>query len=208
MCGIAGIIGLDASEEKLKELLKSIVHRGEDSHQYEIGEIEGVGFFGTHRLGIVDESQGMQPIVSADKKVQCVFNGEIYNYKSIRKILDENYHIDTQCDSEIVLYAYLYWGDDFVKYLDGMFAIAIFDATKNKLLVARDPLGIKSLYYSKEKGNIKFASEIKSLANDDDVKKILEIKPGTVWINDKSIRFYTLQNFSKSKENNSIGKFC
>lgn len=199
MCGIAGIIGRNANELFLNTILLPIEHRGEALYRNEMHVIPGIMAIATHRLAIVDESSGKQPVWDDNRKVYCVFNGEIYNHAFLRQTLTDT-HFKSECDSEVVLYAYLKWGDDFVKHLDGKFAIAIFDQEKNTLILARDPMGIKPLYYSQLEGDWVFASELKSLTVlNDRISDIVEIEPGTVWKNNIVKPYFTLRKFSAKK---------
>lgn len=196
MCGIAGIIGKNANEAFLRDILFPILHRGEPLYRNELQVIDSIMAIATHRLAIVDEHSGKQPIQAQDRKVYCVFNGEIYNHADLRKKLS---HISfkSECDSEVVLYAYLQWGDEFVQHLDGKFAIAIFDQEKNTLILARDPMGIKPLYYAKLEDDWVFASELKSLTIlNDRLSQIVELEPGALWKNNIVEPYFKLVKFS------------
>lgn len=199
MCGIAGIIGKNASESLLNGLLLPIAHRGEISYRNEVLILPGMAI-GTHRLAIVDETSGKQPVQDERKKVFCVFNGEIYNHATLRRQLVLENHFLSECDSEVVLHAYLKWGDEFVQYLDGKYSIAIFDGNKNVLILTRDPMGIKPLYYTRSNENWVFASELKSLVTlKDDLSDIIELEPGSIWKNGIVKPYFNLKKFSKQK---------
>jgi len=148
MCGVAGIIGSSASVEHLKIMLNPITHRGELGYHDSIVVLDQKLALGMHRLAIVKEDVGQQPVSNCDQTVYCVFNGEIYNYQELSeqlKLLGNKSPMLSE--SQVILEAYLYWGVEFVKKLDGKFAIAIVDLnTKNTILV-RDYMGVKPLYY-------------------------------------------------------------
>jgi asparagine synthase (glutamine-hydrolysing) len=161
MCGIVGFTGKKDSQT-LSNMLGSIVHRGPDGE----GKFEGEDFtIGMRRLAIIDPKSGWQPIWNEDKSIAIVFNGEIYNYQDLWSELEKNGHkfSSNHSDTETVLHGYEQWGYDVVKKLRGMFAFAIYDLKLKKLFIARDRLGIKPLYYTKQKGRTFFASEIKAL---------------------------------------------
>ncbi len=199
MCGIAGIIGTEASESLLKQLLLPIAHRGEENYRNEMLILPGMAI-GTHRLAIVDEASGKQPIQAKREKVFCVFNGEIYNHAELRKTLAVEYPFLSECDSEVVLHAYLKWGDDFVQHLDGKYGIAIFDENKNILLLARDPMGIKPLFYTQLNEGWAFASELKSLVTlENNSLDLIELEPGSLWKNGIAKPYFRLKQFSKQK---------
>ena len=204
MCGISGIIGPIATDHLLKELLDPIAHRGELRYRHETLIRSGLAI-GTHRLAIVDEVTGKQPVQDSHQRVFCVFNGEIYNHAALRKELVSHHSFFSNCDSEVVLKAYLQWGDDFAKYLDGKFAIFIFDEAKNISILARDPMGVKPLYYTKYQESWLFSSELKSFSsiNDEDLE-ILEIEPGSIWKNGEIKKHFTLERFLKTPSNDSL----
>jgi len=165
MCGIAGIaaLGLAAapSIDQVHDMCEVILHRGPDDEGLDLRN--GVAL-GMRRLSIIDLSGGNQPIFNEDKTILCVFNGEIYNFKELRNTLITRGHVfRTQSDTEVIVHAYEEYGDSFPRYLNGMFAIALHDTSKNKLLLVRDHIGIKPLYYSLTKNYLIFGSEIKCL---------------------------------------------
>jgi asparagine synthase (glutamine-hydrolysing) len=201
MCGIAGIIGPDANETLLLQILKPISHRGEESYRNEILVLPNAAI-GAHRLAIVDESNGKQPKQFLEQNVFSVFNGEIYNHAELKKELSLEKSFLSNCDSEAVLHAYLKWGEDFVHYLDGKFAVAIYDNNNNTLILARDPMGIKPLYYAQYRKNIVFSSELKSLVTiADDSMKIFELEPGAIWKNGVVKKYFNLGHFSNHHTN-------
>ena len=125
---------------------------------------QGRAALGHARLSIIDLEGGAQPMLSADGRYAIVFNGEIYNFQPLRKLLEQRGRVfRTRSDTEVLLQAYIEWGVDALPRLDGMFAFAIYDALDGSLLVARDRVGIKPLYYHSDGGTFAFASEIKAL---------------------------------------------
>ena len=197
MCGIAGIIGSDANEIYLNQLLNPISHRGELMYRNETLILPYMAI-GAHRLAIVDEGTGKQPWRDSARKISSVFNGEIYNHVDLRYELSLDAPFLSKCDSEVVLRAYLKWGDEFVHYLDGKYAVAIYDENKKLLILARDPMGVKPLYYTQHRENWVFSSELKSLVTiNDDSLEIVEIEPGSIWKNGIITKYFTLDNFSK-----------
>jgi asparagine synthase (glutamine-hydrolysing) len=169
MCGIAGIyaFGRAAPPAERAELLRMRDHmatRGPDGAG-EWQSQDGRIMFGHRRLAIIDLSEtGAQPMQSADGKIVVTFNGEIYNYRALRAELEtEGFRFRTQSDTEVLLHLYAASGIGLVKRLRGMFAFAIWDAHKQGLLLARDPYGIKPLYYSNTSGTVRFASQVKAL---------------------------------------------
>lgn len=162
MCGIAGIYGLN-DLNTVKKMTRAIQHRGPDDEGFYIDENISLGH---RRLSIIDLQGGKQPIFNEDKSVVIIFNGEIYNYKELRKRLIENGHeFYTQTDTEIIVHMYEEQGLNFVKNLNGMFAFALYDVNKKKLILARDHAGIKPLFYTKKEGKLIFGSEIKAIFN-------------------------------------------
>jgi len=200
MCGIAGILGNTLNESELRQLLDPITHRGEEKYRYEMLITPEIAL-GMHRLGIVDEASGKQPFQSQDKKVAAIFNGEIYNHHELRQKLSSDFIFHSACDSEVILNAYLKWGKSFVDYLDGKFAISIYDSRKKELLLVRDPMGVKPLYYSYHEGKVFFSSEVKSFAKKVN-SKIIELSPGSIWINSKEEKYTNLGNFNSESEIN------
>lgn len=167
MCGICGFISdKGISRQDLINMNNTLVHRGPDDHGEEIYQIstgQYVGF-AHRRLSIIDLSdKGHQPMHSPDWRVSVVFNGEIYNYRELKEEL-KGYRFVSNCDTEIIIAAYLYWGIDFVRHLNGMFAIALLDREIDTIYLIRDRIGKKPLYYYKSIDNtIAFASELKAI---------------------------------------------
>ena len=163
MCGIAGGVGNNSPKESsLSRVLDSIEHRGPDERGTFI--TEGVAF-GICRLAIVDVGTGQQPVSNEAKTIHLVFNGEIYNFKFLREGLALKGHkFRSQGDSEVIVHLYEEYGVDFVEMLNGMFAIAIWDSREKKLLLFRDRMGKKPLWYCLQSdGTLLFASEVKAL---------------------------------------------
>ena len=169
MCGFAGIFnyarsGDDITDDLLERMGKVIAHRGPDDkgiYRSPCGRI-GLSF---RRLSIIDLSPaGHQPMSTPDERLWIVFNGEIYNHAVLRKELEAaGYSYRSRTDTETLLYAYRHWGEDFVDRLEGMFSIALWDADKETVLLYRDRIGIKPLYFSLCDGALLFGSEIKAL---------------------------------------------
>lgn len=169
MCGICGILNYGnpsqpISESLLKSMSDTIQHRGPDDAGVFISSQSNVGF-GFRRLAIVDLSPaGHQPMKSLDGKITIEFNGEIYNHLVLRKELEKKgYHYRSRSDTETIIYAYQEYGLDFVHKLLGMFAVALWDENKRQLILARDRIGVKPLYYTFADGHFVFGSEIKAL---------------------------------------------
>ena len=168
MCGIAGFINLDGQPVSLSLLKKAtdeIMHRGPDGEGH---WIEGNIGLGHRRLSIIDLSPaGQQPMVSSDDRYILTYNGEVYNYRELRaELKSKGFKFRGQSDSEVVLSALSFWGKEALLKLNGMFAFALWDRQKKRLLLARDRYGIKPLYYSIHSGRISFASEIKAIIQD------------------------------------------
>ena len=163
MCGIAGIIGnLTPDRNILNKFLESISHRGPDHRGF---FYDSKMIFGMNRLSIIDLKNGNQPIQTEDGKYVIIFNGEIYNYKELKREIGSKYTFKTNCDTEVILAGYSLFGKDFLKRLNGIYAIALWDNFKKKLILSRDPRGVKPLYYGKKGNYIYFSSEIKSFVN-------------------------------------------
>lgn len=172
MCGIAGVLSLDPTpvERAVRRMMRAMVHRGPDDEGYEqfpIGSSDSGGQcgFGFRRLSIMDLSPlGHQPMINRATGDCIAFNGEIYNFKALRARLESAGHrFQSTGDTEVLLRALSTWGDAALDDLDGMFAIAFYQAASRRVLLARDPLGIKPLYTSRTEGQVAFASEIRAL---------------------------------------------
>ncbi|MBZ0268364.1 asparagine synthase (glutamine-hydrolyzing), partial [bacterium] len=161
MCGIAGILDQrPVRAEDLKRMTDAIAHRGPDADG--VWTDGNVGF-GHRRLSIIDLADGKQPMANEDGTVHITFNGEIYNYRDLRPRLLERHDVRTNSDTEVLVHLYEEMGEKMLRELRGMFAFGIWDARKRKLLLARDHLGQKPLYYAHDGGRFAFASEIKAL---------------------------------------------
>lgn len=163
MCGIAGIIGENENNVEIETILEKIGYRGPDGLFYK--KMDRVAF-GHARLSIIDlKISANQPMVDESTGNVIIFNGEIYNYLELKKEIGSRYQFKTNSDTEVLLGAYHVFGLDFFSHLRGMFAFAIYDPTKRKVLLARDRVGIKPLYYIKLGKSVFFASEIKAIIN-------------------------------------------
>ena len=165
MCGICGQLRFDGdtpSSESLDNMMNKLARRGPDSN----GKwLEGKIGFGHQRLSIIDLSRsGSQPMIDNLLKLTLVFNGTIYNYKQLRsRLISKGYSFFSSSDTEVIIKAYHYWGEDCVNHLDGMFAFAIWDKPSKKLFIARDRMGIKPLYYNLTNKAFTFASNSQAL---------------------------------------------
>ena len=184
MCGITGAIWDDARKaidaETLRRMTEVLRHRGpddvgyyEDAYHVRAGHGDTVGVaLGHRRLSIIDLAGGRQPLSNEDGSVRVIANGEIYNYRQLRKRLEGSGHrFRTDSDTEVIVHLYEDEGEDMLELLDGMFALAVWDAGKRRLLLARDRLGQKPLVYRHEPGRLLFASELKSLLEVGDVPR-------------------------------------
>ena len=165
MCGICGITLFDSSATvdagAIRRMTDAMVHRGPDDEGFLVDGPHGLGH---RRLTIIDLNAGQQPLANEDGTVWTVFNGELYNYRELRERLEGLGHVfSTTTDTEVIVHLYEEDGDAFVDSLQGMFAIAVLDQRKNRLVLVRDRLGIKPLYYRASNAGIAFSSEIKSL---------------------------------------------
>ncbi|HZR41868.1 MAG TPA: asparagine synthase (glutamine-hydrolyzing) [Ktedonobacteraceae bacterium] len=165
MCGIAGFIDLERSQDSAEQLIDSmckvIRHRGPDDQGTWVGD--GVAL-GMRRLSIIDLAGGHQPIYNEDKSILIVFNGEIYNYRDLRdELRARGHHFETNSDTEAIVHAYEEYGEDCAKHLRGMFVFAIWDRKRHRLLIGRDRFGKKPLNYYWDGQRLIFGSEIKSI---------------------------------------------
>jgi asparagine synthase (glutamine-hydrolysing) len=170
MCGIAGFIipaATPGSQARLEAMGRAIAHRGPDgAGTVMLATADGrhtIGFL-HRRLSIIDLATGDQPMGNADGTVQLIFNGEIYNFQSLREqLIGLGYQFATQSDTETIIHAYAQWGDDCVQHLRGMFAFALWDAPRQRLFMARDRFGKKPMFLYQDGGTLLFGSEIKAL---------------------------------------------
>lgn len=187
MCGIAGIWGFE-DERSVKLMMDSLFHRGPDAEGIHISQT-GPGTLGHRRLSIIDPEGGNQPIFTEDGSGAIVANGEIYNFPQLLSILSTRHHFSTSSDSEAILHLYEDAGSSVVNQLDGMYAFAI--AHGPNLLVARDPIGIKPLYYGEEDGTFLFASELKAFSKRS--QNVREFPPGHIFHSDQGFSsFYSV----------------
>lgn len=178
MCGICGIIyrDIDRPVEKrlLYEMSQKIVHRGPDDDGYFLEKNMGMAM---KRLSIIDIAGGKQPIYNEDESIVTVYNGEIYNYLVLREELKAKGHIfKTNSDTEILVHLYEEYGRNLLDHLNGMFAFAIYDRKHHQLMIARDRLGIKPLYYIEGDDWFLFSSEIKSFMGFPEFKPVLDLE--------------------------------
>jgi asparagine synthase (glutamine-hydrolysing) len=160
MCGIVGFAGLD-DPALLRRMCDSLVHRGPDDEGFY--EAPGVGL-AMRRLSVIDLANGRQPIANESRDCWVVFNGEIYNYEELRAELQRRGHVlSTSSDTETIVHLYEEYGLDFVDHLRGMFGIALWDSTRQRLILARDRIGEKPLYYARAGARLYFGSEIKAI---------------------------------------------
>lgn len=165
MCGICGQYNFaDAAPVRrfeLQAMANSIAHRGPDDEGYFIAGPIGFGF---RRLSIIDLGGGHQPMSDAEETVWVVFNGEIYNFLELKRELESLGHtFRTACDTEVIIHGYKQWGEDVVNHLNGMFGFALWDTQHRRLIIARDPFGIKVVYYKIDAGRLYFGSEIRAI---------------------------------------------
>lgn len=186
MCGIAGIFSFNGhpiERSLVKQMCDSIAHRGPDDHRYLFGGQYGWDYhrhtldpqqdrpanvgLGHRRLSIVDIQHGHQPMSNEDQSVWLVYNGEIFNYQSLRAgLIERGHRFETNSDTEVIIHLYEEKGAGCALDLNGQFAFALWDARENSLLLVRDRFGIKPLYYTVQEGRLLFASEIKALLQD------------------------------------------
>ena len=161
MCGIAGILGENAKSNIIDNMLMVQHHRGPD---YKGKWLEDGVALGHNRLSIIDLSNSAnQPFSDNTKRYTIVFNGEIYNYIELRKKLKSSYKFQTSSDTEVLLAAFIFWGKDCLKHLNGMFSFAIYDNKSKSLFAARDRFGVKPFFYHKSNNSFYFSSEIKAI---------------------------------------------
>jgi asparagine synthase (glutamine-hydrolysing) len=185
MCGICGVIGVDsrdASEVAARRMMGAMRHRGPDEEGLLSAPLVTLGM---RRLSIIDLAGGSQPVWNETEKLAVVYNGEIYNFRSLRDQLEKKGHrFRTRSDTEVIVHAYEEWGDDCVTRLHGMFALALVEMPQGphgpgaRVFLARDPLGIKPLYYAQIDGKFVFASEVRALIASDCVSS--ELSPDAI----------------------------
>jgi asparagine synthase (glutamine-hydrolysing) len=176
MCGIAGIVALRGAAPSRTDLVRMcdvMTHRGPDDAGY---LVDGPVALGMRRLSIIDLAGGHQPIFNEDDTVGVVYNGEIYNYRELRSWLESQGHaFRTASDTEVIVHLWEQVGIDFPKYLNGMFAIALYDRVRQRVVLARDHVGIKPLYYALDGQGLVFGSEIKVVLESGRVARRLDV---------------------------------
>ena len=194
MCGIVGVAysdGKKVDKQALEVAANKLVHRGPDaSGIYIDNESVPSAGLGHRRLSIIDLSASAnQPLPNENKDVWVVFNGEIYNFQKLRNQLRNNHRFVSNSDTEVIVHLYEQYGENAIAMLDGMFAIAIYDRNKHRLIIARDRVGKKPLYYYYDREKILFASEIKA---------ILALLPAEeIAINEQTLPFYLVYGYSR-----------
>jgi asparagine synthase (glutamine-hydrolysing) len=166
MCGIAGLLTPRTSERDalLRSMARAIIHRGPDSEGFHEDAQVGLTM---RRLAIIDVHDGEQPVYNESRQVVAIFNGEIYNYRELQAVLEAKGHVlGSRSDSDCIPHLYEEYGLEFVQHLRGMFAVALWDANRNRLVLARDRFGKKPLYYRHDAHGMAFASELKALLAD------------------------------------------
>ncbi len=177
MCGIAGIVAFENGEpptpQRLAAMCATLTHRGPDDHGLVIED--GVGL-GMQRLAVIDLETGRQPIFNEDRTVCTVFNGEIYNFRELRRELEASGHrFASATDGEVIVHLWEEHGPEFASKLNGMFAIALHDRPNRRLVLVRDRVGIKPLFWARNTRHLVFASEIKALLASDLVPRELDL---------------------------------
>ncbi len=193
MCGVTGIFNLDGrpvSPVILRKMTDAIAHRGPDGEGFYIDSFLGLGH---RRLAVIDLSPaGHQPMTSHCGNYSIAFNGEVYNFKELRSILEGKGHcFVSRTDTEVVLHAYMEWGPSCVEQFNGMFAFVLWDKTRQSLFLARDRYGIKPLYYSFQGNKFLFGSEQKALLAHDIVSKEIDLEA--------LLEYFTFQNIFTDK---------
>ena len=175
MCGIAGFThtGSTFLPERIHQAISSIAHRGPD--QQGIWQNQTVSL-GATRLKVIDKAAGSQPMSSDDNNVTLVFNGEIYNHVELRdQLIGLGHHFTTACDTEVVLHAFVEWDTACIEKLRGMFAFAVWGESRQRLVLARDRMGIKPLYYTRRGQDIYFGSEMKAIFCHPEVSRSIDL---------------------------------
>jgi len=189
MCGVVGIFNLNGepvSPVTLRKMTDAIAHRGPDGEGFYTDSFLGLGH---RRLAIIDLSPaGHQPMLTEDKEIVIAYNGEVYNFKELRAELETlGHHFRSRTDSEVVLKAYQEWGVDALNRFNGMFAFAIWDRSRQELILARDRYGVKPLYYTLIGTRLLFASEVKAIIQHPAFNREMD-KEGL-------LEYFTFQNF-------------
>src|SRR5215471_19024999 len=180
MCGICGQFNFGHLEpvkrRDIEAMTRTLVHRGPDDEGH---YIEGPLGFGFRRLSIIDLAGGHQPMSDQEESLWVIFNGEIYNFLELRRELEGYGHVfRTKSDTEVIIHGYKQWGAEVLNRLNGMFGLAIWDVRRRRLIVARDPFGIKLIYYRVSDKQLVFGSEIRSVLASSD--QSAEVDPAAV----------------------------
>jgi asparagine synthase (glutamine-hydrolysing) len=191
MCGICGQFNFGnqapVRRADLEAMTRSIVHRGPDDEGYFVAGPLGFGF---RRLSIIDLAGGHQPMSDHEQSVWVIFNGEIYNFPELKRELQSHGHVFcTNSDTEVIIHGYKQWGDEVLNRLNGMFGLAIWDVRQRRLVLARDPFGIKLIYYRIEGETLYFGSEM---------RPIRAVMPGKVEIDATSLDLFLRYRFTPS----------
>lgn len=174
MCGIVGLVESNLSKDLLLKMNALLFHRGPDEEGFFIENNVGLAM---RRLSIIDLKTGAQPLFNEDKNLVLIFNGEIYNFKELKKQLIEKGHkFNSQTDGEVILHLYQENKNNFINNLRGMFAFALYDKKENKIILSRDEFGIKPLYYFFDENIFIFSSEIKSILLHPKVKREVNLQ--------------------------------
>lgn len=211
MCGIIAIFGKDKEKlwGKAELALKAIEHRGMSNS--ELQQLDDA-VMGTNRLPLVGRDTGTQPISNEDRTIWAILNGEIFNFLELRKDLELKGHIfRTESDTEVLVHAYEEYGTEILKKIESeMFAIVIYDNIKKEILAARDPIGVKPLYYAYDTNrNLYFFSELKQVSTREDITEIHTFPPGTYFHNGEFKKYFSIQpNVEISNEEEAIEKFA
>ncbi len=187
MCGISGYLNWNTNggvnppqRELIEKMNRCLIHRGPDDEGYYLDQESGDGISSSlamamRRLAIIDVAHGQQPMYSENKDVVVVFNGEIYNFQELRSQLVNHRHtFKTNSDTEVLVHGYEVWGEALPSKLNGMFAFAIWDKQHRKLLLGRDHMGIKPLYYAVLPNLMVFGSELKAIMKHPDVPNAID----------------------------------
>ena len=179
MCGIAGALGFNGekvSPEVLERMVGLLRHRGPDSSGVYSSDTSGVGLAHA-RLSIIDLSGGQQPMANSDGSLWVTFNGEIFNYIELRdELVEAGHRFKTRSDTEVILHMYEEKAEDCVRYFNGQWAFAIWDAKRRRLFLSRDRVGVRPLFYTRTAKNFVFASELKSILSHPDVDRTLDLE--------------------------------
>ena len=165
MCGICGQYNFGSlapvQRRDIEAMTRTLIHRGPDDEGYYVAGPLGFGF---RRLSIIDLAGGHQPMSDREESVWVIFNGEIYNFHEVRRELEGYGHVfRTNSDTEVIVHGYKQWGEEVLNRLNGMFGLAIWDVRQRRLVVARDPFGIKLIYYRVDGNCLYFGSEIRAV---------------------------------------------